>query len=47
MKNYQNLSDRDIEDTREPPEYPTCDECGAALEWDDEEGIWYCPECDG
>jgi hypothetical protein len=27
------ISDRDIEDTREPPEYPTCPICDAPMEF--------------
>lgn len=40
------MKDWMIEDTREPKEVLCCDECGAALEYDDDTGVWYCPECE-
>ena len=36
--------DRDIEDTRQPKEYPNCPDCDCPMEKIN--GEWVCPECE-
>lgn len=40
------ILDRDIEDTRQPKEYPQCPICDAYLEQEPFTGEWFCPKCE-